>query len=62
MVQDICTDLDRVKGRAAMKTLKDLTVERPPLRDEGLRLLLELCTHPGEPCWLGRLSQSSLTY
>jgi symplekin len=48
-LQSLCTDsADRTKGKAGMKILKEIAVERPPLREEALRILLELCTHSGE--------------
>ncbi|CDZ97637.1 mRNA cleavage and polyadenylation factor II complex, subunit PTA1 [Phaffia rhodozyma] len=46
MVQTLCADPDRTKGRVGMKILKDLTVERPPVRGSTVEALLELCTHP----------------
>lgn len=48
ILQALCTDPDRSRGRVGLKTLRDLVVERPPLREDALRNLLELCTHAGE--------------
>lgn len=47
VLQSLCEHSDRALARIGMRTLRELVVERPPVRELALGQLLELCTHPG---------------